>query len=557
MSNNLLELIDKELASKLSLPKRKERLINTEMQSLLEMVDKEIGKLALLAEKKGGGKPLDIEAAWKSIPLPTLSEMGWADPSKKGGKIANATRSEMSQYLENITKGGKTLEARIKLIEDFMKEADEHGEDMSLSEVLSYLVFYKTLTYIISDFNKATAGFLFEALLGVLTGGQQIPAKGAGGGDTIADFKYKTGFKGKGTLKFVSLKLLTEGGTTIDGSFTDLINDLSQGGGMQYVVVLKDLSGEGEKTEGSLKFYEFVFDKDSLIPFLRQSTDGQRALQLANAPSRRMLDRGVETQTKLKWLQWLETLGEQALVGAETQAADFKTSRKKDATRTSLDDAIAQDVANGLSKEDIVTTDFYQQYHPDDIKRLQKDKEKLEQMIKAGLPFNTFRWLGIAWDDYNKRSDKESVAQKALAKKVKFLGVKASIAELESIDNEKEFWDVIKKYSNGYLNTRRFTITQDQMKNTQGTTEIGTLSVGRSKVRDLLTKIITDVNDQMFKIFRQMEVLSVSLREFFMEDMNAEKGKAAKKAAKDVHADAEELITNRGTLRKTSRKGRE
>ena len=555
MKENLLDFINERLSSELDLkPKAPDSVVAKE-DSLLELIDREIQGFGALFEAAAKSQNLDIQAAWQSIPLPTLSEMGWADPSKKGGKIASETRSEMAQYLNNITKGGVTLEDRIGLIEDFMKDAEANADKMSFSETLSFLVFYKTLTYIISDFNKATAGFLFEALLGVLTGGQQIPAKGAGGGDTIADFKYKTGAKGKGTLRYVSLKLLTEGGTTIDGSFTDLINDLAEGGDMQYVVVLKELTGKGEKTEGSLKFYGFLFNKDTLIPFLEQSTAGKAALRIADSRGRKLLDRGVETQTKLHWLEWLETFGHQALVGGETQAADFKTSRKKDATRISLNDAMAQDVALGLGEDDIHNMDMFEKYHPDDIKRLQRDKEKTQKMIERGLPFNTFKWLATAWNDYNINADKESVAAKNIIKKVSFMTEKKSIALLKSISDPKEFWEIILKYSNGILNRKRFVITQNFMKSATGTTEIGELSVGRTKIHEMLGKVITDYNQKMFQIFRSMGALSTTLREFFMEEMDAEKGKAAKKAASQVHQETEELITNRGTLRKSSKKG--
>ena len=555
MKENLLDFINERLSSELDLKPKAPDSVVVKEDSLLELIDREIQGFGALFEAAAKSQNLDIQAAWQSIPLPTLSEMGWADPSKKGGKIASETRSEMAQYLNNITKGGTTLEDRIQLIQAFMKEAEENAEKMSFSETLSFLVFYKTLTYIISDFNKATAGFLFEALLGVLTGGQQIPAKGAGGGDTIADFKYKTGAKGQGTLRYVSLKLLTEGGTTIDGSFTDLINDLAEGGEMQYVVVLKELTGKGEKTEGSLKFYEFIFNRDSLIPFLEQSADGRRSLQIANAAGRKLLDRGVEAQTKLRWLEWLETFGQQALAGGETQAADFKTSRKKDAPRISLNDAMAQDVSLGLEEDDIYNMDMFEKYHPDDIKRIQKDKARMQKMIKEGLPFNTFKWLATAWNDYNINADKESVAEKNIAKKVKFLSEEKSIALLQNIDDEGKFWETILKYSNGILNRKRFVITQDNMKAATGTTAIGELSVGRTKIHEMLGKVITDYNEQMFQIFRSMEDLSTTLREFFMEEMDATKGKAAKKAASQVHQETEELITNRGTLRKSSKKG--
>ena len=76
-----------------------------------------------------------------------------------------------------------------------------------ISKALGYLTFYKTLTKIIAHFNASSAGFSFEAFLGVLLGGKQVPT----GEGTIADL-----VTGDGTP--VSLKLYTEGSLKVGGS---------------------------------------------------------------------------------------------------------------------------------------------------------------------------------------------------------------------------------------------------------------------------------------------------------------------------------------------------
>ena len=551
---HLVEFVEKEISENLDLKKESPSDDFFPVTSLVEMIDKEIGRLSLLMEEVDESGNLDIDAAWHSIPLPTLSELGWADPRKKKGKIANETRSEMSNYLSNITEGANTLEERIGLIQQFMDNAAETAKDMNLSEVLSFLVFYKTLTYIISDFNKATAGFLFEALLGVLTGGQQIPAKGSGGGDTIADFKYKTGAKGQGTLRYVSLKLLTEGGTTIDGSFSDLINDLSKTGSMQYVVVLKDLEGKGEKTQGQLKFWQFIFDRSSILRLLGRSTDGRRCLQIANKASRAMLDGGAQHHTQLKWVEYIDQ--DHIKAALQGHGNSYSIDQKlKGVGRISLEDAKKIDLENGVPLKNIHQINNYSKMHPEDF-----DPES-----RHNFPAKTYEYLAREWRQWNQNADTESVAMKKVVgrinakknntSKFRFLSFDQSQKLLEGLDG-KEFWDFIKRYSNGYLNTKRFLLTQDQMIMDEGTTDVGTLSVGREKVRGALLAIITDVNQQMFKIFRTMGTLSTTLRQFFMEEMNAEKGKAAKKAAQQVYEETQELITKRGTVRKSSSKGR-
>ena len=69
-----------------------------------------------------------------------------------------------------------------------------------IASTISYLVFFKTLTTVITNFNASSAGFNFEAFLAVLLGGAQIPASGA---TTIADLTAADGTP-------ISLKLYAE-----------------------------------------------------------------------------------------------------------------------------------------------------------------------------------------------------------------------------------------------------------------------------------------------------------------------------------------------------------
>jgi len=309
MSDNLLEFLDKEISALTDIPKNPKQETSPDLNFLVELIDKEVSKLSTILQEKDEG--LNVDEAYKSIPLPTLSEMGWADPSQTGGKIDDAARRELSEYLSPLTKGSKNLQQSIqslqKFIENTIAQPKEELKKMPISELLSFLVFYKTLTHIIANFNTATAGFLFEALLGVLTGGEQIAA----GGDTIADFKYQTGAKNKGGTRWVSLKLLTEKGTTIDGSFRDLINDLSdpsKKGGIEYVVVLKDLSGDKDDLAGSLNFYSFTLNYKTLGEFLSTSTQGTKDMQIASQQSRDMLDQEASADTRWSgnYFEWLE-----------------------------------------------------------------------------------------------------------------------------------------------------------------------------------------------------------------------------------------------------------
>ena len=160
----------------------------------------------------------------KEIPYIPISELGWAN-NDAGEQVASSQRSQLEDYLANIPGDGfedKLAQVMSKMTDGFGEipaPNDDTGIKAYIQEVMSHLVFYKTLTMAITNFNASAAGFNFEAFLAALMTGQQIPASGA---NTIADFTSIIG----GESVPVSLKLYTEGQLKVGGSFTDLANDL-------------------------------------------------------------------------------------------------------------------------------------------------------------------------------------------------------------------------------------------------------------------------------------------------------------------------------------------
>jgi hypothetical protein len=513
-------------------------------------------------------KKMNIESAWQAIPSPELSELGWADPSKSSdGKLTNKSRNEVSNYLSSSALKANTLEGQLRNLETLLKEAGK--KEMTVSEILSFLVFYKTLTFIVSDFNPATAGFLFESLLGVLSGGHQIAAAGAGGGDTIADFVYKRGAKSTGGSQYVSLKLLTEGGTGIGGSFRDLIKDMKAKGGMQYIVVLKRLTGDKTDVEGSLIFYEFDFSASTFLDLL---TDGGKkvpaSLILVAPEARQFVDAdGEEHEPIMSKSKWNEWIANEATVGAfiatlhSAQSEDGKWdfSKASDSLGAGIHRMAPRgktgDLAAAMAKDasrvnpsrfgNILQGAF-----------LSHDDSDNPPKAAQAIP-HTYTYLRNAWAAQNAGSHSEEALKRdrveqlgnelkrksrGAAKKDTYsppkksghnwMTLEQSLEELSSLSDD-ELWDVLQRYSRGYLTEGQFEITQKEMK-TQTGDPFATLTVGRSVIADVMGKMVNDVNQKMFDIYSQLNMLKDNLREFFMKDLDAEQGTQAKKSANKV-----------------------
>ena len=239
--------------------------------------------LALFLDKPGSTILLEQRGyalTWDGIPDIPISEIPWSDVQtvKGGADIQGPQRQQLLQFLDDIE--GDDLKDKIEGLAKFyamdaqamLAQTKDMTAKERISAAIGYLTFFKTLTKIIAHFNASSAGFSFEAFLGVLLGGVQIVT----GEGTIADLTAKVG----GVKVPISLKLYTEGSLKVGGSYTDLVNDLRKYEIMQYVAVTKDL--DDEKKAGTLNFYRFNFTLDNIANILLDS--GEKSRELIRLP---------------------------------------------------------------------------------------------------------------------------------------------------------------------------------------------------------------------------------------------------------------------------------
>lgn len=256
---------------------KKEKLVS---ENILEQLVRNQFRLLKEAAEVAQPRPKGMKKSltYASIPEISVSEIGWSaiETTDSGAQIASPQRKQLKDYFDNIS--GTTLEEKIRFINRFyetkdIKDLEANGivssgdpRTVRIQKIISYLVFLKTLTTIITNFNAASAGFSFESFLGVLLNGTQVPTAHGTIADMIATID--------GKKEYISLKLYAEKGVKVGGSFTDLTNDLvnPQRGKITYVVAMKDLAGEALNREGKIGIAQFYFDLENVANIINISS---------------------------------------------------------------------------------------------------------------------------------------------------------------------------------------------------------------------------------------------------------------------------------------------
>ena len=278
-----------------------------DLKTLLEMVEDVMSQPLTIIEDAaptvdGASDEETLEMILRMIPNIEVSEIGWSDVRTvmKDGEeksVSGPQRSLLEDYLSNIQ--GSTFEERIDNIGMFyamgagvIAQGKDQSRTARITQAISYLVFYKTLTKVITNFNASSAGFSFESFLSALVKGKQIQT----GGKTIAD--YTDNLTGKEIP--VSLKLYRETGLEVGGSYTDLVNDLVepkfQFDGMRYVICTKDLSGKDLEQEGEIKFWQFDFTLNNVMWILMNSKEkSAQCIRIPQAVKSKIEGKGAES----------------------------------------------------------------------------------------------------------------------------------------------------------------------------------------------------------------------------------------------------------------------
>ena len=518
----------------------------------------------------------DLSLTLQAIPEISVTELGWTDVRTTGGKkVSGPEREQLGQFLSQIEGAG--LPEKIASLSRFYTEGPSQDLDNlstgeKIAKVLSYLVFFKALTKVVSNFNAASAGFNFEAFLAVLLDGKQVPANTG----TIADFTT-------GDEIPISLKLYAEKSVVVGGSFNDLVGDLvnpkfSGFDGMRYVVCMKSFKssetgekqGTGLDIEGDIKFFQFDFTLDNIADIIFNSMEKSRdCLQLpaefvnsagqvnvsaqlpgSNAPSPQELENmfiGYFYKTAEVKFQEYKAPADKTVFG--TFVTELEWSKR---------DSLFKPVPKGPKGR---TRDLVVRGESGIARRGQNaeiyniamrliEQDKIPFNNEEGQPILTPKALAkelracvvVATDMVNQ----EFTATKVKSARNKVLKQPNFYATLkDSVDFYNELEDpALKKLalenSRGMLETFQFDINRGQvLKIAQ---DLGTIKIGARIVQEMLNNMTRELNESIFEIFTNVKLVQDNTYAFMAGGLKDDKkAEASIKASNAIAYKTSEL----------------
>ena len=526
-----------------------------------------------LTEREVGNVPTSESFDWNAIPEIPISEIGWSDTrTAEVGGPQGGQRKLLKDYLDKIQ--GANLKDKIKNLNQFMANpdlaADSPGD--KIAKILGYLVFYKTLTRVITNFNASSAGFSFESFLAALTGGEQIPT----GQETIAD--YKSGDE------FVSLKLYAEGSVEVGGSFQDLVDDLTddtKNNSMIYLVVLKGLEGDGLDQEGTLSFYQFKLTLDNVGNFIDKSARESRLMMaLPLDKNGQLIDLDA---TKPEEPEEIEEATQRVRPTSKKFVEDFNKTLAAQ-VKAQLEKRIEQipELAEVDGLGELVNLiqlggENFPKLTDKAITQAYKAIQAAVREIKAKTPENKkllSRGIEIPGKTRKKNlaavietdfqtilrglmqslkkgpeAARKTGSQQLLAQiKPDAKSIDRSIAYYNSLKGNPEMQKKALFSSFGYLGAKKFATgknvaTGKTVVDQMPVEELGVLEIGASRIVPILNQARGELNDQVFGIFKNLKTLSTQINAYFASGLkDAKAGAEASRASKDIATSTEEVV---------------
>jgi hypothetical protein len=530
------------------------------LQELLRLVETIYGEAQplLKEEARPSSMPQTMNVELSFIPEINVSELGWSDVSTDdaGEVIKGPQRRLLEDYLSNVE--GSTLSQKVASLEAFYEDGDltliEGTQDRSelIKKIMSYLVFYKTLTKVITNFNASSAGFSFESFLATLLDGQQIKANTG----TIADFTTGDNIP-------ISLKLYAEKSLEVGGSYVDLVNDLVDPKfnhpGMRYVVCTKNLTGTGLEQNGSIKFYQFDINLDNAMNIISQSSAKSaaciripRAIETADASYD--LNVSLPSAQNMPSIADMRQIFEKNVVD-RVQAAESTVSEEDLRVALNLIDWGANDgifKAADPSRFGGVSQGVVYGISGTDRSKLKallmpSDQEVKDMKARFGVSsLNTLlSFFTKANDDLvalytrTKLSGERGKQIKAMADAGEFLSPEDSAILYETLSPEMR--KVALTNSLGYLERYQWHLNRTQATNRDAPLNAeyqGEIRVGQAAVLKLLNDVRDILNQQVFSIFNSLKSLSDNLNGYFAGGLEDDR------KASTAIADAQNIETN-------------
>jgi len=182
--------------------------------------------------------------------------------SQNWGQPDTLDRQRISKFMRNIQ--GEDFKQKLEFVNSIL--SSEFGNNQTIPQILSTMVFVESLNSIVQEFEASSSGFLFESFVAALLGrgAKQIP-----GTKQIEDIEDING-------KLYSLKLIQKGsgqgatrwekeGSSIGGSFQNLVKLFASKKSVHYLVGLKEDKG------GLITFGQFTMSQENFISALRSA----------------------------------------------------------------------------------------------------------------------------------------------------------------------------------------------------------------------------------------------------------------------------------------------
>lgn len=554
------------------------------LESVREVMGEETSYLLADPSKKVLNEETGNELSWSSIPDIPISEIGWsAMQTRDGVDIPSPERAQLDQFLSKIGEGQDLPEKLAELTSFYSMDVGLINElksgklNENVAKTISYLVFFKTLTQILTHFNASSAGFSFESFLAVLLGGQQI----ATNSQTIADLTDANDIP-------ISLKLYKEKKLEVGGSYTDLALDLAKDGWnntMQYICVTKNLSTNPDpmKQGGSLDWYRFNFNIDNVFNILARSSKGSEKNILLPLP---FLESGGEStegmpEKAAAWphdeeleTQFLELLQMEI---EKASKASFIVDGSAIFTMEELRQALNWAKDDTLFLRGNKTPGSEERQSPRGRKKM-KRKEVHKKLLDAEHKFAPYSselepLISMANDKLvarNKRSEKKKARQATINDLYFYTGV----SDAERVEISRRFYEEadleLKKkclmVSHGYITTGHFKLIQSAIENIEDLAKptpgklfpgnqngvlIGSIEIGASNVMNVLQKVSDILNENIFEIFNNLKLLTTSIQGYFAGGLEeTAKAQTAITAAENIESKTAEVagMTSGGTL---------
>lgn len=525
-----------------------------------------INEVLKLLTEQTEGMPPSATFNWSMIPDIPISEIGWSDVSttEEGKQILGPQRALLQQYLDNIGSPQASFSEQIASLEDFYTQGPQQivagakNNTEVISKLISYLVFYKTLTKVVTNFNAASAGFNFESFLATLLHGEQIKANTG----TIADFV--TGDKVP-----ISLKLYAEKTLHVEGSFTDLVNDLTEPkpefnhpdvNGMRYVVCTKNIKGEGLQQEGTITFYQFDFTLDNVYAILATSKEKSRkCLYLPKVFVDSMkAGQPIDFSGQLPAKENLPSPEELEKVFIKKASDIFKaldpdnplrpTQEEFESLLQTIDYAKSDEFFKPIKRGDVEVV--VRGISPMPVAPLKRIVRAVYEADHPKLPAKAFNAIASVFKVANdeiidtlKASELKKQRKAALDATEYVTDMKELVAFYGGLSEEEK--KLALKNSLGYMDTFQFSLNRSQSTDPNppiSTENMGVISIGGAYVEKMLTQISQVLDKEIFAVFTSLKELSDSLNGFFAGGLaDDSKAKKAIDSAQDIEKKTTEL----------------